>query len=1424
MNNYIQRLVSVKKKNNEVVSKRETKAKNPPSETAMPVGGTSFTVPRAKGNRRRINQVTPSSPRKIETTTETETKSNERMDSTKFTSSNKPSPRRVRQYMRSTSRNGHSSVGDASEHSLSGQEISSNDTDSDGNNCEASSRASWMALANGSDSQKNISDNVNYDTVGDEKPNVTIREGSSQSPTPGPIPWDEGREPSQSIASTSIRIMLEEKESVERELTDVMMDRDILRRQLSEARAELDIAKSTLRKNISDLEDQLRNLQQSERRHTELEENALLEEEINELARFAKEQEEKKAATELAVAATLNTRQQNIAETIRDRNDNKDTTAFCDGIIVSTEGWTTSSINPARSSSLCKVKRNTLALPKQEQQSRINSVFEVNDALRDSQLREKILETEIRQLKGQAQVELKKFEESQRQVRWFQQELKVLFPEGDEPSSLLLNTAHQNKIRKKQNRRNHAKDNENNSAHLETIKEDNIDNKDGSEHIIKNIYDSDSDSTKGEIFIDEMFEKSSNFDSSKELTEGPSKQQISDEDFLRNEGAWKGLLDRIQDLEADRKARIELEDALREELKNMSELDKETKNQAVAVEDRVRVLQTYLDASFSVSPKREQQLELEQDYFSTHSKNRGKDESNEDKSGGKSAASAQKIDVVIDSINSDTTQSVKFVEVKSESISPKGDAFFDAKQKSYDLSIDLDRTNSPQSSTRILKSRDTEEQSVNSNVLVHNLHLKLEEEMGNLKKRKELRRSRALSTDWSSNQDIVRYRSLLDSTADFLHLKSRTSDQNFVISDVKTSTPQSEVDTSTKQSFIGCLKADSEQLRMFTEQDRGNDRDEDFEWKEEGRSKGEDGYRGIMEEKHSRLEHALETVNYGKARIEIQLKDAMQQINESVEKVNTLNIEISECCCSLDRSEKEKSELADQLDIIRNEMSELKKNTLENEKDKRLFEETILKLNEDLGAKDKLILEAGKMHRMKMLEMKRSLDEAHKARREDHTSRNQISELEEKVLLIEKESKTSMIVMCEEVDVVIEERRVLESKFSDASKELHEYKLNEPLLRKTYEERIEKLEYAKEVARQLSKTNGKEIIEMKETIDEKNQHILKLENHLSCYDTRLEQASTQLSELENELLNRDKEIEKLDSKHHQIQDKASIQLNDMEQVLEKEGQVINQLEEEKLKLQNTVRNYEYQIEKQVGRLAEASVQLSELEREVFAKEDEIEEMELRINAMQALEAQRYETLQDSELQKKLLEENIESAKLTIQDLTSRLETVEGESERKKTESQRELVEDGRKNSEILSIQNQLNRQLQNVSKLTEQNDKWQLQLEKAHDEKKELCDKLSDAKRERTSLRKELEVSNGKIKELNATNTRLKDDLVCAMEEHAKDVVRIAQMEDQKKVLSQKLESTIESLADLQKRNEVAREIDERLGTSIIDELHANLQ
>merc|ERR1712176_581514 len=98
---------------------------------------------------------------------------------------------------------------------------------------------------------------------------------------------------------------------------------------------------------------------------------------------------------------------------------------------------------------------------------------------------------------------------------------------------------------------------------------------------------------------------------------------------------------------------------------------------------------------------------------------------------------------------------------------------------------------------------------------------------------------------------------------------------------------------------------------------------------------------------------------------------------------------------------------------------------------------------------------------------------------------------------------------------------------------------------------------------------------------------------------------------------------------------------------------------------------------------------------------------------------------------------------------TRITEIKEGSEAEKAEIRRLSVENERKDNKIASKVKQLNRQLLIVSKLTEQNDKWQEQLEILSEEKEELTGNLADATNEAISLREELTEANRNIDELN---------------------------------------------------------------------------
>jgi len=432
--------------------------------------------------------------------------------------------------------------------------------------------------------------------------------------------------------------------------------------------------------------------------------------------------------------------------------------------------------------------------------------------------------------------------------------------------------------------------------------------------------------------------------------------------------------------------------------------------------------------------------------------------------------------------------------------------------------------------------------------------------------------------------------------------------------------------------------------------------------------------------------------------------------------------------------------------------------------------------------------------------------------------KDQCEVLEQKIILIETESKANIEHLSIEKENVLEERSLAELKVRDADKLLDESKDHESMLARSLQEALDELKVAQDENQNMSKINehesavfGREKLSLKAVILEKNQCIADIEKGLSCKEKRLEQASMQLSELEKELFVRDEEIERLDSKRQQIGDIASKQLTKMEHSLQEQGKEIYRLEEENSTLQNSVQKHKDQVEKQRGRLLEASLQLSELEGELFAKDDDIENIELKISAIQALEAQQAEAMEDLECQKRDLLEQ-------LQNTNAHMKEIKEKGEVEKIEMRRVSMENKEKDNELVLKQNHLNRQLLTVSKLTEQNDKWQQQLDIVGDEKEELIGNQADITKQIVSLREELKEANGKIDELNDVCTRLQEDVACATEEDEKKRRRLSQMEEQKEVLSQKLESAVDNLADLQKRSKESNQYrNENLSNNVGD-------
>jgi chromosome segregation ATPase len=565
---------------------------------------------------------------------------------------------------------------------------------------------------------------------------------------------------------------------------------------------------------------------------------------------------------------------------------------------------------------------------------------------------------------------------------------------------------------------------------------------------------------------------------------------------------------------------------------------------------------------------------------------------------------------------------------------------------------------------------------------------------------------------------------------------------------------------------------------------------------------------------------ALEAVNDDKARLEIQLEDAAKQTKSSVDQVNALRSQITEYCLLLDQNEAEKMALREQISEKEKEKSLLEASYASKLTAEQSFlskmEQIEITLVESRKERDALEVELEReraefiqvqstFHAEKddntKIEIERLLEEKVKSLEEEKeilslTHKDHCEALGRKIILLETDSKANIERLSIGMESVLEERNLAELKVHDANKLLDESKERESTLERSLQEALHELKSSQDEFQNMSKTKEHENTEFESkklfhqaTILEKNQLITDMEKDFSCSGKRLEQASMKLSELEKELFERDEEIESLDAKRQQIEDKASKQLIEMENLLQEHGEEIDRLEEEKSKLQDSAQKYEDQIEKQVGRLAEASLQLSELEGELFAKDDDIEDIELKLNTLQAVEAQRVEALEDLESQKRDLLKQLENANAQIEEIKEKTEIEKTE------EIRRVSIEKEQKDNELVMKDNQLNRQLQTVSKLTEQTDNWQQQLDIVHDEKKELVDNLADVTKQVASLREDLKEANEKIDGLNSIHIQLQDDLLCATEEEDKNHHRISQMEEQKEALSQKLESVVDDLA-----------------------------
>ncbi|VEU36560.1 unnamed protein product [Pseudo-nitzschia multistriata] len=931
------------------------------------------------------------------------------------------------------------------------------------------------------------------------------------------------------------------------------------------------------------------------------------------------------------------------------------------------------------------------------------------------------------------------------------------------------------------------------------------------------------------------------------VNEDSAKQSAEDNFRDHNNGFDNGLLEQIRTLERDRESREEVERALRQQLKDMTEESKEAKSQAAIAEDRVRALQASIDASKSASSTRE---------------------------------NAENEDISVQ-VNTNGNEKDQVNDIDTEGVSEVASL-----KKSYDT---LKEDNNHVDSEQDRRKRDVDSseklfaRSNNKNEVVHNLHLKLDEEMAKLKLRKERRRSRAVSA--TASFSTHRFRALGDSssTTSFRRNEHKRDDVRIAIApDIsprslseETSITGLPTNTSTRQPdqlfdgikptqsnpvMIGqtlsgsipeeapncvvnyekelkilnteCKKLKQELIDSRMEKEtfetaleestseilklrslvsekaisaRSNEEDEALNLESNVKDE-EKGALGKLEEKNIQLAKSLETVNNVKVQLEVQLQNAMQQVNESRDEVDKLNSEVTSYRSSLEQHVSEEKRLTELIESTKNE--------------------TALQAHVTRG---------------------RSEQSSYERPTEMKEESNDKDGLERKILSPENDSKVAIESLLNERNSALEERKAVELKLRDTSKELDESKDRESVLEKLVQEISDKLEATQKelsgkqnrleqastqlsdlekelVGRGISKTSENENVDFQRQIEEKGICITNLQNELSNKDRRLQQAAEQLYELEKELFGRDEEIDTLNAKRQYIEDYANRQLTEMQRALEQGVVQIDRLEEEKLKLQDSIQKYEEQIEKQGGRLAEASLQLSELESELFAKDDDIEEIELSVIAMHALEIQRLEALEDSENKRRDLEKQLASAKKRMEYLESLGGEIKRGDETSTTEARRLFIEDERKSKELQSSKNQLNRQLQNVSKLTELNDKWQLQLESASDEKQELIRTLTDATNRVDLLQRELEEASNVIKDLNVTNAGLKDDLDCATQEGDKNRRRISQMEEQKEALSEKLESAMDNLADLKKNYKESQEREEALGNDVIEKLQANLR
>lgn len=1345
---------------------------------------------------------------------------------------------------------------------------------------EPPTKNSWLSLARDSSNSESENEHETETEIRDVSTDIGNRFCSSNDgcggTASGPITVISLPSPTRSL--------ILEKENLERELADVQIDRDIMRQQLLEARTEVEGVRTSLRDHISDLEHQLRTFQQSQHRQTELEENALLEQELDQLTRLTKEQEEKAHKQE---ESSQHIKEKNQASI--DDDDVSGASVDYDGLSISTIDDGTSSVFVDSSPSS---ERYSARLHKEK-------ITELEDTIKQRKFREQILEKEVRQLKIQAQLESQKFNETQRQVQWLQEELHAVagevsedeivgFSQGivrgtynnsvnvddshdlgilldnsdndskigeleksgidtdsfignlsDNSNSNHVTLLHQQRIElesrvqllidevgtlrqekgvledkqeqyntkisefqaelqlqesqhqmenmlverqleewkersvvfQEELRQERQKTEQKNSIirleyqqfHLQ-VEELEIGKGDFEDTIKKNGIQFNHErgllkrtirSLEEKLRIKSLMLISNNEDNSTDtnLRRNSSNLRCTNEEILsqdKKQNDDQELVDKIKFLEVNMKSREESKKILIEQLEDMTEQVRSAKIQAARAEDRAHVLQTFLDASMSGSPSREHQLALEEEYFSVH------------------ACSDNKANNQLQVIPEDKTK-------KGSGI--KDETFFDVQKDTCKLSLDSAKKFSAESRARILKMRDMKEQSSINNALVYNLHLQLDQEMELLKIRKQRRRERSVSSQSPDNKSNQRYRSFFDTSDEKSHTENKILPK-----------PRALVSSDLEK----LQKSNFEIQNLHTKNSKLIDDKEDLE---------------------SRLEATMASASEEQIRLAIKIKDARKQTKNSLDQVNVLNfqinsmekeesklketlfenqeisqIKIKQIEAKMFKSQGEKEALLKgELDKVQNKYNEeikiLTSHKVALEKQVRCIEEEKERLSESYQ-NDCVQLQS--VIESLNVELDRVLNEYTKSRNtlktEKELSKIEIERLESITDAVQEENKvlTSQNTVLEDNLKCIEKEKdkLLSQNHQDHCEVLQE---KVRLLETQSKANIENLSIGKE--RVLEERNltadfeyEKKLSEV--AIDEKHLLRIEMEKERSCQSQRLKQATDQLSEFENEILDRDKEIEKLHDKRQKYEDQASKQLIEMEHLIVERGAEIERLEEGKIKLQDSVQEREDRIEKQESRLAEASLQLSELEEELFAKDNDIEDLELKLNAVQALDDQRVDDLCGK----------LETANDHIQE-------IKEEREAEKIEIRRLSIENGEKDNQLVSKHNQLDRQLIIVSKLTEQKDKLQEQLDIIVEEEKE---------NEVVLFRDEANEANRLKDDLNSTKLQPQDDMTCATEgleqKQNEDSYQLIGTKNNTEIrkLTAKLESTRESLRSIQ--------------------------